>query len=253
MPANKADRPVVTGLLQGRAKAVDDRTWRGRLFSEHGPTTAWLKSPRTARQFAVELLCGALARAHGLPMPRLYAVMAEPHFVPGIKAQQAFWMVGIEDTGRHSLNKVISDTDRVRECLLAWNQAPDCAAFDTWIGNADRTSKNLLCAPGGRVEGIIDHGDAIPDWLEVDQAHANELVRILTTDAGDDQVIALRNKMTKATMGYEKTDDQALATAADHGPANGITRSLVAWLRNRVYHMPNLIASVTKDPQQPLH
>lgn len=250
----KAESPIL-GLVSGDCVAIQPDVWKGPCFSQHDQTTVYVKA-LSSRKLLVECVAAMIGRAHDLPIPRPYLLMVEGRFLPGFEWPEAqFWAYGAEASDFPSLARLTRDRDEICRRLRGWRRASEAAAFDSWIGNQDRTEKNLLWADDASQVQLIDHDDALPDWLTPEGETVNQIMQLLCGERSEHERHQHRRTALKATEPYRKTDFdgavEAAAWAERFARAQDLA-GLLTFLANRIEHLPRIIAAAAGTRQQEL-
>ena len=190
---------IETALLASQPVPVERAThplWRARVQTASGgkPVSAYLKQVPQAGLWA-ELICAAVGKAAGLPVPNAYAVLDRE----GETGTPGAVLFGSQDIPWPAVSAHYTNHDSARENVMAWDKIHDTAVFDEWIANADRHPGNLLIDGRGGY-WLIDHAFAfgglgwITGEINADLATANQLADLLIRHGKDIQVQRLRHK-----------------------------------------------------------
>ena len=194
-------------------------------------------------EVAREVLCNVVARWLGIPTPM--------GFVVDIAATR--WgreRIERGDCERHTfagawggfdLRRAVPGSHESTQALLGWRHIHRAAAFDEWIGNADRTPANLVFVGKGRFL-LIDHEQALPDYLQPDTKVTNGLTRILKL-APAVKSQSLRERLLDGCADFGQIDFERIEMAAlAPAWAEGETfRECVRQLQERLPHLPALL------------
>jgi hypothetical protein len=164
-----------TKLLVGRllpgAQEVGhgaNRPVRGIAATASGEIAVVAKRVST-REIAVEIICAAIGRAAGLPIPEPVLLMDH----------EDVWHYGSVDSSHPNLSRfVCTDDASILGELERWPSLLPAACFDELIANPDRHDGNLLYDGSGFF--LIDHGLCIPLGMNPqersDDYHLNRLL-----------------------------------------------------------------------------
>lgn len=122
-------------------------------------------------------------------------------------------------------------------------------AFDTWIGNEDRTPKNLLFqAPGEFLP--IDHGEALPSGMKPDSRYRNMLARHLIAEERDSpQALAAQVRQAMASFADVNFSQILMAGLPEGWNANPEFTEWCSVLRERLRNLPDLIEAEFRTGQ----
>lgn len=236
--------PPTVSALVAEATVIKPLVWHGPVFSAKGKRKAYIKQLPT-RKLLVECVAAVVGRAHDLPIPAPHLIMAEPHQLPGCTVTRTFWAFGCEDGETPSLARLTTDPAEVTRRLRSWKRASEAAAFDAWIGNGDRTAKNILWSDDSTKVGLIDHDDALPDWLQPDADSANQLMQLLCDGCDEFTRRRHRKDALKCTSAYGKTNwvatDACTDWALNFTDVDNL-QDLIAFLAVRLQHLPALLS-----------
>lgn len=242
--------PVQLARLHDDAEPISESninlTWRATLTTHSDETSAIVKwIPR--REIIVEAICSIVGRAHGLPIPRPFFVLAKPDTLPDapwVAGDSHALLFGTEVLDHPTLRRRVKDDGGAMEkAVLAWKNLAFAGSFDEWIANDDRHASNLLY--DGEEFWLIDHGRALPEGLANDGQTANVL---LDTAAHAGKV--LRTELLAGTQAsverYADHFPRATALAdlvhADRLGNTALVESLIGFLERRIPHVPELVA-----------
>lgn len=246
----KLTAPLVA-TLTGDAHRVQEDVWKGVVFTQRGHSRAYIKL-LNKRKLVVECLAAMLGRAHDLPIPAPFIVRVSGHQLEGFVGSYEGWAFGSEESEAPSLERITRDPEEVARLLRKWPRANDGAAFDAWIGNGDRTAKNILWSDTSNFVGLIDHDDAFPDWLAPDGELVNGILTLLCE--GIDEVSRQRHRKStiKSTEKYPRTDWTTAAGLPNVLDLQEQVDGLVNFLKSRMQHLPKLITIAAGTKQQEL-
>lgn len=242
--------PVQLARLHDDAEPISEeninQTWRATLSTHSGETSAIVKwIPR--REMIVEAICSIVGRAHGLPIPKPFFVLATPDTLPNAPwadRDSTALLFGTEMLDHPTLRRrVKNDGTAMVSAVLAWKNLAYAGSFDEWIANNDRHASNLLY--DGDEFWLIDHGRALPTGLASDGQTANILL--------DAAASTSKTHRTKLLAGAQVSVERY----ADHSPRTtaladlvyaerlgqvGLVESLIEFLQCRIHHIPELVA-----------
>lgn len=244
----RVEPPVLSLLVGDDPTRVSDKVWHGNVFSQYGQRKAYIKV-LTGKKLLVECVAAVVGRAHDLPIPRPHLVKVEARQLKGSGLPDGtYWAFGCEDSDVPSLSRITRDRDEIAKRLKSWKRVNEAAAFDTWIGNQDRTAKNLLWSDDSTKVGLIDHDDAFPEWLAADAESANELMRLLCEDCDEFTRRRHHREAIKSTRAYRETDwtsSESCTAWVRHFAHEEQLLPLIEFLQQRLQHLPALIAAGT--------
>lgn len=245
----------IHGLVSGECVPIQEHVWKGPCFSQFGQQLVYVKL-LTPAKLMVECIAAMIGRAHDLPIPRPFLLMADGQYLPGCDIPNTqYWAYGAEASEFPSLARLTRVREEICRRLRGWKRASEAAAFDSWIGNEDRTEKNLLWADDASQVQLIDHDDALPDWLSPEQETANKLMDLLCDERSEHERHQQRRQALRAVTPYPKTDWQgaldAAAWADRFSRAQEVER-LLNFLAVRIEHLPQIIAAAAGTRQQEL-
>jgi len=242
--------PVQLARLHDDAEPISEaninQTWRATLSTHSGETSAIVKwIPR--REIIVEAICSIVGRAHGLPIPKPFLVLATPDTLPNAPwadGDSSALLFGAEVLDHPTLRRrVKNDGSAMERAVLAWKNLAYAGSFDEWIANDDRHASNLLY--DGDEFWLIDHGRALPAGLAIDGQTANVL---FDTAAGASKAVRTE-LLAGAQVSVERYADHcphatALADLvyAERLGHTALVESLIEFLERRVPHIPELVA-----------
>ena len=179
-----------------------------------------------------EVLCNLLAQAASIRVPDCFVLRMG-------QGQEEFWY-GSTYSGRDFLRTFRgnqSNFEGLKDGQSLWR----LIAFDTWIGNEDRTPKNLIFQASGEYMPI-DHGEALPSGMVPDSRYRNRLARHLIAEKRDSPQ-ALAAQVRRAMTDFADVDfSQILIAGLPDGW--GANPEFTAWwkvLRERMRYLPDLI------------
>lgn len=154
--------------------------------------TVELENERRARAYlklltipdiAKEALCATLARRLHLPVPQPFYVYIDPVKIAGLEGQYSHAnhqgiAFGVEQA-LYPTRRILDSTALESE-IAQWSGLTNSCVFDAWIGNSDRLPKNLLFE-GNDSFWLIDHDEALNQYIPPDAAVGSQLFRILSS------------------------------------------------------------------------
>ena len=93
--------------------------------------------------------------------------------------------------------------------MLKCKQLINCAVFDCWIGNADRFPQNLLFDGSSEIR-LIDHDDALPDYLLPRMPIKCQLIEMLAADMPEIELHRFKKNMLSLLPKINEIDFQDL-------------------------------------------
>ena len=190
-------------------------------------------------QLVREVLCNVLAQMVELPVPTPFL----------LDVRECDDWVGDEnfafatrDAGHGDLLRPMRQSPTMVYDLVRWPKFLAATAFDEWIANEDRTLSNLLFA-GRRDFILIDHGEALPNYMNAGTKLRNGLARHLNAseNAAPREVLAKRVQEFRVNFGrgnWRQLETAALLGAWQGEPQFG---ECVRLLRARLNNLPTLI------------
>jgi hypothetical protein len=248
--------PVEFGLLVSDAQALTDRVWTGMIHTTTvGQRKAFIKV-LPPRKLLVELLAAVVGRAHDLPIPEPFLITVQGHQLQKFpKPEARFWAFASLDSESPSLSRLTRDPAVAAQHLRRWKRVSEAVAFDSWLANPDRTTKNILLSDNGEHVALIDHEDALAEWMTPEQECANELMLLLCQEADEfTRNRHLRNAQ-KAGLDYPKTPLAEIRDSchwALHFTTLEEVERLVGFLTARIQHLPNLLSAAAGVKQYTL-
>lgn len=155
-----------------------NQPWRGIAATVAGEVAVIAKKI-SSREMAVEIVCAALGRSAGLPIP-------EPLLLLDAGNE---WYFGSADVGHPNLAQFVSSQDSsVLDELERWPELLAAACFDELIANPDRHDGNILFDGQGFL--LIDHGLCIPSGMRPSDAsddyYSNRFLELAVSACRDD-------------------------------------------------------------------
>ena len=187
-----------------------------------------------------EVLCNLLARAANIPAPDCFVLST-------IRGEDERWFAS-ERSGHDYLRAFRANQlnfEGVKHGLPLWR----LVAFDTWIGNEDRTPQNLLLrAPGDFLP--IDHGEALPPGMKPDSRYRNTLARHLIAEERDSPQ-ALAAEVRHAMADFANVDFSGILIAGlpEGWGANPEFEEWCRVLKERMRYLPDLVETEFKTGQ----
>lgn len=187
-----------------------------------------------------EVLCSLLAQAVDLPVPEPYVLDIRESIWSNDECSYAF----ATRYGRgHNLVRATRQAPATIASLERWPKIHALIAFDEWIANADRTAGNLLFI-GPKDFQLIDHGEALPNWIDKHAKLSNRLARHLVArlpngsrpeDLAECVVASCANF---GTVDFRQIEVAAMLGAWRGDPGFG---ECIRLLKDRLNHLPALI------------
>lgn len=155
-----------------------NQPWRGIAATITGEVAVIAKKIST-REMAVEVICAALGRSAGLPVP-------EPLLLVD---SAGVWHFGSADIGHPNLSQFVSSQDNtILDELERWPELLAAACFDELIANPDRHDGNILFNGQGFL--LIDHGLCMPSGMRpsdsTDDYYSNRFLDLAISACRDD-------------------------------------------------------------------
>lgn len=199
------------------------------------------------REIAVEVICAALGRAAGIPIPEPLLLL-DTHDC---------WHFGSADIRHPNLSQFVSYQDSsVLDELEKWPDLLAAACFDELIANPDRHDGNILYNGNGFL--LIDHGLCIPNGMRPDDRsddyHTNRFLDTFIDTCRDElsQQRAvntsrewIKSKSIPATDCAEKSTNKELNPEA--------REQLISFLRSRISILGDLLHERIKPSQGSLN
>lgn len=187
-----------------------------------------------------EVLCNLLAQAANIRVPDCFVLRIG-------QGEGEFWY-GSTYSGRDYLRTFRgnqSNFEGLKDGPSLWR----LIAFDTWIGNEDRTPKNLLFqAPGEFMP--IDHGEALPSGMKPNSRYRNRLARHLIAEEKDSpQALAAQVRRSMADFADVDFSQILIAGLPEGWGANPEFAEWCRVLRERLRYLPDLIEAEFKTGQ----
>ena len=229
-PVRIGELRILTEVPHGKRRLAQGLFGDHRVFAKQVPRSELIR----------EVLCNLLAQAVSIPIPNCFVLSTD-------QDDGDRWFAS-ERSGTDYLRTFRgnqSNFEGLKEGPSLWR----LVAFDTWIGNEDRTPKNLLFqAPGEFLP--IDHGEALPSGMKPNSRYRNRLARHLIAE-GRDSPQALAAQVRRAMADFADVDfSQILIAGLPEGW--GANPEFAEWcrvLRERLRYLPDLIEAEFKTGQ----
>lgn len=155
-----------------------NQPWRGIAATVAGEVAVIAKRISN-REMAVEVVCAALGRSAGLPIPEPLLLLDSANE----------WHFGSADTGHPNISQFVSSQDNsILDELERWPELLAAACFDELIANPDRHDGNILFNGQGFL--LIDHGLCLPLGMppsdSSDDYYANRFLELAISACRDD-------------------------------------------------------------------
>lgn len=248
--------PVELGLLVSDAQALTERVWTGVIHTTTaGQRKAFIKV-LPQRKLLVELLAAVVGRAHDLPIPEPFLITVQGHQLQNFPHPKArLWAFASLDSESPSLSRLTRDAELIVRHLRRWKRVSEAIAFDSWLANPDRTTKNILLTDNGEHVALIDHEDALADWMTPEQECANELMAMVCGDADEFTRLRHLRNAHRAGLDYPNTPLEEIRSSC-HWALQFTTleevERLIAFLTARIQHLPNLLSAAAGVKQHTL-
>ncbi len=231
-------------LLPGAVEIHNENVnevWRGNVQLDGIRRTMYVKAvePRT---LAVEVVCSIVGRAIGLPIPRPALVQVTNVAFSHLSSPRVFF--GSESVDNPDLKKWLSvDSETTQAMLDGWSKLIDAGCFDEWIANCDRHGGNILYG-GGSNFSLIDHSEALPLGLPVNQAvEKNIVLGFAASGKSNKQIQELYGKAVACTHPFSGVSIQAEVQEILGGVSGRQTvDSLINFLQQRIHSLLMLIS-----------
>lgn len=190
-------------------------------------------------QLVREVLCNLLAQMVGIPVPTPCVLdIRESELWDGKEP----FVFGTSYEGHSDLLRRARLSPTVVNRLVRWPSFLAAIAFDEWVANEDRTPSNLLFV-GGREFLLIDHGEALPNYMNKETKFRNGFARHLIASESGTPRQSLAQRVKEACAEYGQLDFRQLETAALLGSWKGNPEfgECVRLLQDRVNELPALI------------
>lgn len=214
------------------------------IAATHSGEVAVIAKKLAIREIAVEVVCAAVGRAAGLPIP-------EPLLL--VDDEQS-WYYGSVDVGHPNLAQYVTSSDAsILEELEKWPSLLYAACFDELIANPDRHDGNLLYDGTGFF--LIDHGMCIPQGMSAedtsDDYHNNQLLELKIGACNDDistqrAASGAREWTIKSGAPSIELVDQATVEHIELKPKE----ELLSFLKSRIIVLGDLLHDRIKPSQQ---
>lgn len=196
------------------------------------------------REIAVEVVCAALGRAAGLPVPEPLILVDD----------EKAWYYGSIDAQHPNLAQYVTPSDSsILDELVKWPPLLQAACFDELIANPDRNDGNLLYDGIGFF--LIDHGMCLPLGMSAtdasDDYYSNRLLDLEISTCADE--LSVRRSVNAART-WSVTDGpgsvESTGQATVQALASGSGQELLSFLRARVAVLGDLLHDKIKPSQQ---
>lgn len=237
---------VRVGRLLAGAEEIGEgstRPLRGVAVTPEGEVAVVAKR-LSNREIAVEVICAALGRSAGIPIP-------EPLLLLG---PDNSWYFGSADSGHPNLSKFVSHHDAaVLDELERWPDLLAAACFDELIANPDRHDGNILYNGLGFL--LIDHGLCLPFGMppieQSDDYHTNRLLDLARSACRDE--LSAQRTVNRSRAWAENKSAGAVENADAYASEsiNPETRDqLISFLKARVTVLGDLLHEKLKPSGQ---
>ena len=239
------------GLPQPSRILPSTRTFRG-IVKNHEKHQVLAKQCSDA-ELVREVICNRLAYLLSLPVPKPFVIDTQGSYW---RTRHRFIYASSLRRGYGGYPRSLQDSRISRDYLMEWPLICSAILFDEWIANGDRTPKNLLFA-GRREFLLIDHGDAIPTYIDADSStQSNELASYLNAKVFRD--VRARATLQATIVGtFTQLDTIDTDQLADLLPKESWASekeigACLNFLRERREHLPSLIQSRFENPSTSL-
>ncbi|MCE7762918.1 hypothetical protein GQL56_09720 [Pseudomonas putida] len=195
------------------------------------------------KQMYAEVLSALVGQHLGLPIPYTSVVVARGSQV-GVNTPKVLCLASVA-TAAKPITRIVRPSE-VSHVLNSWANKRISVIFDELIANADRNLRNVLLGADGKL-WLIDHEEALGESLKAPhRTICNHLLDRLIEDLGDFERRRSAEMLNVEAVPLNQVDFQthaanalpsACQVSAEH------VRDVVAFLEERVHHIPNLISS----------
>lgn len=193
------------------------------------------------KQMYAEVLSALVGQYLGLPIPYTSVVVARGSQV-GVNTPKVICLASV-DTAAKPIARIVRP-DEVSHVLNTWSSKRVSVVFDELIANADRNLRNVLLGADGKL-WLIDHEEALGESLRAPhRAICNHLLERLIQDVSEFEKRRSAQMINAEALPLNDCDFHAHAASALPGPCQVSAehvREVVAFLQDRVHHIPNLI------------
>jgi len=217
-----------------------NQPWRGIAATVDGEVAVITKKI-SRREIAVEVICAALGRAAGLPVP-------EPLLL--VDADEE-WHFASADVGHPNLSQLVNSKDAsVLDELEQWPELIAAACFDELIANPDRHDGNILFNGQGFL--LIDHGLCIPSGMQPDDDsddyYSNRFLELAISACRDD--LATERAARRAAEWALNKPASALENTEQSLSANLQSNQLISFLKDRIASLGDMLHHKIKPTAQ---
>lgn len=196
------------------------------------------------REISVEIICAALGRSAGLPIP-------EPLLLLDANND---WHFGSADIGHPNLAQIVCSEDQsILDELEKWPELLAAACFDELVANPDRHDGNILFDGLGFL--LIDHGLCIPSKMMPNDASEDYYINRfleLAISACRDEVSIQRTAKRALEWAEQKSKPAVEAVAASNFEHLGspTQNQLICFLKERIITLGEILHSKIKPTAQ---
>ena len=218
------------------------------LRSSAGDTTAYVKDI-PAYELVREVLCNLVAQAVGLEVSNCFVV--RPHSDRGGLAQGSKFLFATElFSGGTLAHTARTPALRANSGISGWQGLRKAIAFDTWVGNEDRTAENLVFL-GKNKFALIDHGEAFPPNMSDRSEHRNLLAGHLLALSERVSKQGLARSVLNECSHFSQVDMNGIlvASLAESWNGNPEFAECCRLLTDRLNYLPKLIEALFDSGQ----
>lgn len=217
-----------------------NQPWRGIAATVAGEVAVITKKI-SRREIAVEIVCAALGRAVGLPVP-------EPLLLLDADNE---WHFASADVGHPNLSQLVSPKDAsVLDELERWPDLIAAACFDELIANPDRHDGNILFDGQGFL--LIDHGLCIPSGMKPDDDsedyYSNRFLELAISACRDD--VSTERAARRAAEWALNKPLAALEDTEQSLSENLQPNQLISFLKERITSLGDMLHNKIKPTAQ---
>ena len=165
-------------------------TLKAEIATDQGRKDAYVKL-LNIDDIAREAICAVLARKLQLPMLQPYYVQVDPTIIGNYRAGNIHHIAFGLEAEEASTFRVIHHL--TEEEISGWSDVLRVAVFDEWIYNRDRIPNNLIFTGEGRFR-LIDHDEALPNYVSPDACSNAQLLHHLARNKSEVELYQIRRK-----------------------------------------------------------
>ncbi len=248
---------VLGGAVPFKAGNIND-TYRGAIWNGSEERTAIIKDLEP-RELANEVLCAALGKHLGLPVPPTYLALATADRLTTSKGPVlggARLVLASVDVNQPQVAMLLqgNSAPAILARLAEWSHVGRLYGFDALVANIDRHEGNLLFS-GDREVWLIDHGHCFtgPKWsasdlIPSDRAVTSRLEQWMTPALTEERRRSAATDAARVELDASALDVRALALTNHlaHLLSEGDLDAVVTFVGERIAHVPRLAAENLK-------